>query len=85
MPVEVRVPAVGESITEVQLGQWARKEGDLVQRDETLIELESEKATFDLPAPAAGKITKLRFDLGPAQYTAAEQKTAAERVARAKD
>ena len=66
MPVEVRVPAVGESITEVQLGQWAKSEGDLVQRDETLIELESEKATFDLPAPTAGKITKLLVASGTA-------------------
>lgn len=66
MPVEVRVPAVGESITEVQLGQWVKSEGDVVQRDETLIELESEKATFDLPAPAAGKITKLLVASGSA-------------------
>ena len=59
MPVEVKVPSVGESITEVQIGQWRKAEGDAVEQDEPLIELESEKATFDVPAPAAGVISKL--------------------------
>jgi 2-oxoglutarate dehydrogenase E2 component (dihydrolipoamide succinyltransferase) len=59
MSVEIKVPAVGESITEVQLGEWLKAEGDDVEQDEPLIELESEKATFDLPAPASGVMTKI--------------------------
>ena len=64
MPVEVRIPSVGESITEVTLGQWVKSEGDEVERDETLIELESEKATFDLPAPTAGQVKQLLVPSG---------------------
>ena len=59
MPVEVKVPSVGESITEVQVGQWRKSEGDAVRQDETLIELESDKATFDVPAPASGVISRI--------------------------
>ena len=50
----IKVPAVGESITEVTIGQWFKKDGDTVQMDEVLCELESDKATFELPAEAAG-------------------------------
>lgn len=64
MPVEVKIPSVGESITEVTLGQWVKAVGDTVSHDETLIELESEKATFDLPAPVSGKISKLLVESG---------------------
>jgi len=59
MAVELRVPSLGESIKEVILGQWLKKEGDSVRVDETLIELESDKATADFPAPIAGMISKL--------------------------
>jgi 2-oxoglutarate dehydrogenase E2 component (dihydrolipoamide succinyltransferase) len=54
MSKEIKVPAVGESITEVTVGQWFKKDGDQVQMDEVLCELESDKATFELPAEAAG-------------------------------
>jgi 2-oxoglutarate dehydrogenase E2 component (dihydrolipoamide succinyltransferase) len=54
MSKEIKVPAVGESITEVTVGQWFKKDGDEVQMDEVLCELESDKATFELPAEAAG-------------------------------
>lgn len=54
MSIEMKVPAVGESITEVTIGQWFKKNGDEVQMDEVLCELESDKATFELPAEAAG-------------------------------
>lgn len=54
MSKEIKVPAVGESITEVIVGQWFKKDGDEVQMDEVLCELESDKATFELPAEAAG-------------------------------
>ncbi|HEX5170512.1 MAG TPA: 2-oxoglutarate dehydrogenase complex dihydrolipoyllysine-residue succinyltransferase [Cyclobacteriaceae bacterium] len=51
---EMKVPAVGESITEVTISTWLKKEGDLVQLDEIIAEVESDKATFELPAEATG-------------------------------
>jgi 2-oxoglutarate dehydrogenase E2 component (dihydrolipoamide succinyltransferase) len=54
MAIEMKVPAVGESITEVTIAKWNKKEGDLVQADELLCELESDKATFELTATSAG-------------------------------
>jgi len=58
MSVELKVPAVGESITEVQIGEWLVREGDLVQADEPLVVIETDKVTVELPAPAAGVIAK---------------------------
>ncbi len=52
--IEIKVPTVGESISEVTLVKWLKKEGDYVNRDEVLCELESEKATFELTAELAG-------------------------------
>ncbi|MEB2784696.1 2-oxoglutarate dehydrogenase complex dihydrolipoyllysine-residue succinyltransferase [Algoriphagus persicinus] len=57
MSKEIKVPAVGESITEVTIGQWFKKDGDEVQMDEVLCELESDKATFELPAEASGVLS----------------------------
>jgi 2-oxoglutarate dehydrogenase E2 component (dihydrolipoamide succinyltransferase) len=51
---EMKVPAVGESITEVTISTWLKKDGDLVQLDEIIAEVESDKATFELPAEATG-------------------------------
>src|SRR5688572_6203574 len=51
---DIKIPAVGESITEVTISKWMKNDGDLVQMDEVLCELESDKATFELPAEAAG-------------------------------
>lgn len=55
--LEVKVPTIGESITEVTLLKWAKKDGDLVKRDEVIAELESEKATFELNAIESGKLS----------------------------
>lgn len=52
--IEIKVPAVGESISEVTLVKWIKKEGEWVERDEVICELESEKATFELNAEQAG-------------------------------
>ncbi|SOD88488.1 2-oxoglutarate dehydrogenase complex dihydrolipoyllysine-residue succinyltransferase [Spirosoma fluviale] len=52
--IEMKVPAVGESVTEVTIASWSKKDGDQVALDEVLCELESDKATFELPAEAAG-------------------------------
>jgi 2-oxoglutarate dehydrogenase E2 component (dihydrolipoamide succinyltransferase) len=54
MAIEMKVPPVGESITEVTIATWNKKDGDLVKMDEVLCELESDKATFELPAEAEG-------------------------------
>jgi len=54
MSLQIKVPAVGESITEVTVSQWAKKDGDTVELDEILCELESDKATFEVPAESAG-------------------------------
>lgn len=55
--IEIKVPTVGESITEVQLLRWNKKTGDYVERDEVIAELESEKATFEVNAEKAGVLT----------------------------
>src|SRR5690606_40911292 len=52
--IEIKVPTVGESISEVTLVKWLKNDGDWVERDEVLCELESEKATFELNAEQAG-------------------------------
>ena len=54
MSLEIKVPTVGESITEVTLAQWLKEDGDYVEMDENIAELESDKATFELPAEKAG-------------------------------
>lgn len=54
MSVEIKIPAVGESITEVTLAQWLKEDGDYVEMDENIAELESDKATFELPAEKEG-------------------------------
>ncbi|MBK8915418.1 MAG: 2-oxoglutarate dehydrogenase complex dihydrolipoyllysine-residue succinyltransferase [Phycisphaerales bacterium] len=59
MPIELKVPSVGESITKVVIGAWKKKEGDAAQRDESLVEIETDKATIELPAPVAGSITRI--------------------------
>lgn len=54
MPIEVKVPSVGESISEGTIARWIKNDGDSVQQDEPLFELETEKATQEVPAPATG-------------------------------
>ena len=54
MHIELKVPSVGESITEVEIGDWLKQKGERVQRDEPVVTLESEKATVELPAPDSG-------------------------------
>jgi len=56
MSLEIKVPPVGESITEVVLSQWLKKDGDVVEMDEVIAELESDKATFELTAEQAGTL-----------------------------
>ncbi len=56
MAVEIKVPPVGESVTEGSIARWIKKDGDLVRLDEPVFELETEKASNEIPAPAAGKL-----------------------------
>src|SRR3982751_248515 len=56
MSLEIKVPPVGESITEVTLSRWIKKDGDAVAMDEAIAELESDKATFELTAEKAGTL-----------------------------
>ena len=51
---EIRVPTLGESVTEATIGKWFKKAGDTVAVDEPLVELETDKVTIEVPAPAAG-------------------------------
>ncbi|WP_210521065.1 2-oxoglutarate dehydrogenase complex dihydrolipoyllysine-residue succinyltransferase [Hymenobacter terricola] len=63
MALEIKIPAVGESITEVTIAKWLKKDGEAVKRDEVIAELESDKATFELPAEADG-VLKIRVAEG---------------------
>jgi 2-oxoglutarate dehydrogenase E2 component (dihydrolipoamide succinyltransferase) len=54
--IEIRVPAIAESVTEVTLSQWLKADGDMIKLDEPICEFESDKATLELPAEVAGKI-----------------------------
>ncbi|GEM84419.1 2-oxoglutarate dehydrogenase complex dihydrolipoyllysine-residue succinyltransferase [Meiothermus hypogaeus] len=67
MALELKIPAVGESITEVEIGQWLKKEGDAVAVDEPLVELVTDKATLELPSPAQGRLTKILIPSGQAK------------------
>jgi 2-oxoglutarate dehydrogenase E2 component (dihydrolipoamide succinyltransferase) len=57
--IDLKVPAIGESITEVTLSQWLKKDGDYVALDEPICEFESDKATLEFPAEVAGKLIQV--------------------------
>jgi len=95
MIFDIKTPSLGESITEVEVGQWLKKEGEAVATDEILVLIESDKATMELVAPASGvlsKIIKQKGEIaavgeviaqvdseGVAQPSAAEEKKSAPR------
>src|SRR5947199_3801677 len=56
---EIRVPTLGESVTEATIGKWFKQPGDPVMLDEPLVELETDKVTVEVPAPAAGVLTDI--------------------------
>src|ERR1700683_1911091 len=64
MSIEIKVPAMGESVTEATVGRWFKKEGDSVSRDEPLLELETDKVTVEVPAPADGAIESIAVQAG---------------------
>jgi 2-oxoglutarate dehydrogenase E2 component (dihydrolipoamide succinyltransferase) len=64
MAIEITVPALGESVTEATVGQWFKKPGDAVNVDEPLLELETDKVTLEVPAPAAGILADIKVPEG---------------------
>ena len=59
MAIEIRVPTLGESVTEATVATWFKKPGDLVQSDEMLCELETDKVTVEVPSPISGKLEEV--------------------------
>jgi 2-oxoglutarate dehydrogenase E2 component (dihydrolipoamide succinyltransferase) len=64
MAIEIRVPTLGESITEATVGKWFKKAGDAVKADEPLVELETDKVTVEVPAPSAGTLSEITVKEG---------------------
>ena len=64
MSTEIRVPTLGESVTEATIGQWFKKIGDTVNADEPIVELETDKVTIEVPAPAAGVLEAIAAQPG---------------------
>ena len=64
MSIQIQVPAMGESVTEATVGRWFKKEGDAVARDEPILELETDKVTVEVPAPADGAIESIAVKEG---------------------
>ncbi|HJS45228.1 MAG TPA: 2-oxoglutarate dehydrogenase complex dihydrolipoyllysine-residue succinyltransferase [Rhizomicrobium sp.] len=64
MTVEIKVPAMGESVTEATISKWFKKEGDAVKRDEPLLELETDKVTVEVPSPTDGAIESISAQAG---------------------
>ncbi|MCA9448717.1 MAG: dihydrolipoamide succinyltransferase, partial [Candidatus Omnitrophica bacterium] len=60
MPLEIKVPSVGESITEVMIVKWLKSEGDRVETDDPVAEIETDKATLEIPSPGAGTIAEIK-------------------------
>src|SRR5437660_10686800 len=56
---EIRVPALGESVTEATIGKWFKQPGDTVAVDEPIVELETDKVTIEVPAPASGVLAEI--------------------------
>ncbi len=83
MAQQIKVPTVGESITEVTIANWLKKDGDIVKMDEVIAELESDKATFELTAPQSGalKILKKQGEVVPIGTAICEIADSAQAVA----
>src|SRR5580765_3036997 len=61
---DIRVPTLGESVTEATVGQWFKQPGDAVAVDEPLVELETDKVTVEVPAPSAGVLADMKVPQG---------------------
>ena len=64
MSIDIKVPAMGESVTEATIARWLKKEGESVKQDEPLVELETDKVSVEVPSPAAGVLEEIRVQPG---------------------
>src|SRR3954470_9795287 len=64
MSIEIKVPAMGESVTEATIARWLKREGDAVKKDEPLVELETDKVSVEVPSPAAGGLEPIIVQQG---------------------
>src|SRR5947208_17195875 len=64
MTIEIRVPTLGESVTEATVARWLKQPGETITRDEPVVELETDKVTLEVPAPAAGTLGEIRAGEG---------------------
>ena len=64
MGVEIKVPTLGESVTEATIGKWFKKVGEAVAADEPLVELETDKVTVEVPSPSAGTLEAIKVEAG---------------------
>src|SRR5438105_1471421 len=64
MTIEITVPTLGESVTEATVAKWLKQPGDAIERDEPVVELETDKVTLEVPAPAAGTLGEIRAGEG---------------------
>src|SRR5215813_12476660 len=59
MPTTITMPQLGESVSEGTIGQWLKQEGDSIKRDESLVEIITDKVTAELPSPVSGRLVKI--------------------------
>jgi len=64
MTIEIKVPTLGESVTEATVAKWLKQPGEPIERDEPVVELETDKVTLEVPAPAAGTLGEIRAGEG---------------------
>lgn len=64
MSTDIRVPTLGESVTEATIGRWFKKAGEAVAVDEPLVELETDKVTVEVPSPVAGVLSEIKVNNG---------------------
>src|SRR5207248_6431369 len=64
MTIEIRVPTLGESVTEATVARWLKQPGETITRDEPVVELETDKVILEVPAPAAGTLGEIRAGEG---------------------
>src|SRR5258708_16958501 len=64
MTIEIKVPTLGESVTEATVAKWLKQPGEAIERDEPVVELETDKVTLEVPAPAAGILGEIRAAAG---------------------
>ena len=76
MATEIRVPTLGESVTEATIGQWFKKVGDTVAADEPVVELETDKVTLEIRAPESGTLKTIAAEGATAPATIARPRAA---------